>query len=166
MTKALWKPQGQHADNRELASFMALKRCQDNWEFLPRCWASFMFQEGCLFTKRGDGDDRVFLSLGHKHRAAWGFRVEDEREGGYFRFSPPSNDMSAQNTRVRLREMVETHVGLHPSEQDTMMETEWMAIPTTVCILKALAFQFKHMFQRLNIFERQCSPKRDKKNCV
>ena len=137
VTKALWKPQGQNADNRELASFMAIKFCHGDFEMLPGCWASFLLQEGCLF-KRNTADDNVYLSLGFKHRAAWGFRVEQESVEGFFRLTPSTNDMTAQDARMRMKEMVECHVGVSPADKNVKMESDWVAIPTTVCTSTAL----------------------------
>lgn len=132
VTKMLWKAQGQHADNREIASYMALKKCMNEPEFLPRCWASCLLQEGVLFKKR-EGDDSVYLSLGCKHRAAWGFRVEEETPGGYFRLAPAQNDLTVAKCRYRIKEMVECRIGLLPFRKDEMLQSEWVAIPTTVC---------------------------------
>ena len=132
LTKALWKPQGQQADNRELASFMALAHCHSDFEMLPRCWASFMLQEGFLFQQR-DGDENVYLSLGFKHRAAWGFRVEPESTEGFFRITPQSNDISAAAAKRRMKQMVECHFGFSPDNKEVPMQSSWMAIPTELC---------------------------------
>ena len=45
--KNLWKPGGQPADNREIASMMALRHTErEDFKSLHRCWASFLLQEG------------------------------------------------------------------------------------------------------------------------
>ena len=133
MGKNLWKPGGQTADNREVASMMALRHTEkDGFQPLEHCWASFLLQEGQLFTRRDDAAGLVYLSLGFKHMATWGIRVEQVDED-MFQMSPEPNNITLNQCRANLLPMLECGVGL--GFDKVQMQSEWLAVPSAPCSL-------------------------------
>ena len=126
VAKALVKPAGQPADNREISAMLALRHCADeDFVKLHRCWASFLLQEGCLFRRSADEEGPVFLSFGSRGRVAWGFQVTEVEEGIYL---PAPKQLSQDEAKGRLVPMIECNLGLGTPNT-------WVAVPSQTRLL-------------------------------